>query len=94
MANKLIFFAVCWPKQQYDLSTIHTALPVLHKYDFTVQLKECDAALDSLLPARLTLQASSDGYVLAWLQLASGLQLDGIRARWEGLGTMLRCMQC
>ena len=63
---------------------MHVALPVLHKYDFAVQLKECEAVLEVLLPARLALHASTEGggYVVDWLQLAGKLQMDGIQARY------------
>ena len=73
--------AVCHHKQPYDLATIQAALPVLHKYDFAVQLEECDKALSSLLPTNLSFTASEDGKnVLEWLRLSAALQLDEVRS--------------
>ena len=72
--------AVCRPRQPYDLPTIRAALPVLHKYDFAVQLEECDQALSTLLPQQLSFTASADGFVLDWLDISASLQLDKFKS--------------
>ena len=71
-----------YPQPSNNLSVVATMLPVLHKYDIAHLLTSALDFVNSNLirpPSSLSPDPFSPSYVLKWLNLADGLQLDDIK---------------